>query len=54
MFIVVSYKSDSVGHVGGTQQIFVEGRMLAEEDWDIVRCQVSIESESALVVSDSL
>ena len=36
MFIIVSYTSDSVSQVGGTQQIFVEGRRLAEEDWDVV------------------
>lgn len=36
IFIIVSYTSDSVGHVGGIQQIFVEGRRLAEEDWDVV------------------
>ena len=52
MFIIVSYTSDSVSQVGGTQQIFVEGRRLAEEDWDVVWCQGSIESESTSVVSD--
>ena len=53
MFVIVSYTSHSVGHVGGTPQIFVKGRRLAEEDWDVAKCQVSIESESALVTSDS-